>query len=55
MFRPTALTMNTLRQGRSRDEAFEVDDPLHLMRLFGVSAHTAMRYFTAAHPGRTAQ
>ncbi|MHC3388774.1 hypothetical protein ACLQ2E_04845 [Streptomyces lavendulocolor] len=54
-FRPTGLTMSTLRQDRIRDEAFEVDDPLHLMRLFGISAQTAMRYITAAHPERTAK
>ncbi|NBM14180.1 hypothetical protein, partial [Streptomyces sp. GC420] len=55
LFRPTGLTMTTLRQDRIRDEAFEVDDPLHLMRLFGISSHTAMRYITAAHPERTAK
>ncbi|MGV9879640.1 hypothetical protein [Streptomyces sp. NPDC003006] len=55
IFRPTWLTMPTLRQDRIRDEAFEVDDPLHLMRLFGISSHTAMRYITAAHPQRTAK
>ena len=38
-----------------RDETFEVDDPLHVMRLFGISSHTAMRYITAAHPERTAK
>lgn len=51
VFRPTALTMATLRQDRIRNEAFEVDDPLHLMRLFGISAQTAMRYITAAEGG----
>lgn len=55
LFRPTGLTMPALRQDRIRDEAFEVDDPLHLMRLFGISSHTAMRYITAAHPERTAK
>ncbi|PZT73756.1 MULTISPECIES: hypothetical protein [unclassified Streptomyces] len=55
IFRPTGLTMPTLRQDRIRDEAFEVDGPLHLMRLFGISSHTAMRYITAAHPERTAK
>ncbi|MET9334610.1 hypothetical protein ABZX78_25990 [Streptomyces cellulosae] len=54
-FRPTGFTMQTLRQDRIRDEAFEVDDPLHLMRLFGISAQTAMRYVNAAHPERTAK
>ncbi|WP_326841316.1 hypothetical protein OHB33_03000 [Streptomyces sp. NBC_01558] len=55
IFRPTGLTMPTLRQDRIRDEAFEIDDPLHLMRLFGISSQTAMRYITAAHPERTAK
>lgn len=55
VFGPTGLTMATLRQDRIRDEAFEVNDPLHLMRLFGISAQTAMRYVTAAHPERTAK
>ncbi|WP_454607320.1 hypothetical protein [Streptomyces tendae] len=55
IFRPTGLTMPTLRQDRIRNEAFERDDPLHLMRLFGISSHTAMRYITAAHPERTAK
>ncbi len=47
--------MPTLRQDRIRDEAFELDDALHLMRLFGISSHTAMRYITAAHLERTAK
>ncbi|MDX3855614.1 hypothetical protein [Streptomyces sp. AK02-01A] len=55
IFRPTGLTMPTLRQDRIRDEAFEVNDPLHLMRLFGISWQTSMRYITAAHPERTAK
>ncbi|MDX5564550.1 hypothetical protein PYK79_16000 [Streptomyces sp. ID05-04B] len=55
IFRPTGITMPTLRQDRIRDEAFEVDDPLHLMRLFGISSQTAMRHITAAHPERTAK
>lgn len=44
-----------MRRDRIRDEAFEVGDPLHLMRLFGINARTAMRYITAAHPERTAK
>ncbi|MEL5958357.1 hypothetical protein AADR41_26955 [Streptomyces sp. CLV115] len=53
--RPTGLTMPTLRQDRIRDEAFEADDPLHLMRLFGISSHTATRYITTARPERTSK
>lgn len=55
VFRPTGLAMPTLRQDRIRDEAFDVDDPLHLIRLFGISVETAMRYIRAAHPERTAK
>ncbi|MGG7569216.1 hypothetical protein [Streptomyces sirii] len=55
VFRPTGLAMPTLRQDRIFDEAFDVEDPLHLMRLFGIAAHTAMRYINAAHPERTAK
>ncbi|WP_234333397.1 5-deoxy-glucuronate isomerase [Streptomyces viridochromogenes] len=55
VFRPTGLTLQTLRQDRILDEAFEVEDPLHLMRLFGIAANTAMRYINAAHPERTAK
>ncbi|MFD5163453.1 hypothetical protein ACFWMJ_36290 [Streptomyces hawaiiensis] len=55
VFRPTGLKMPTLRQDRILDEAFEVEDPLHLIRLFGLAPHTAMRYINAAHPERTAK
>jgi hypothetical protein len=44
-----------LRQDRILDEAHASTDPLHLMRLFGISEVTAMRYITAAHPERTAR
>lgn len=37
------------------DEAFATGDPLKLMRLFGITERTAMRYVTAAHPERTAK
>ncbi|GGZ96960.1 hypothetical protein GCM10010371_66110 [Streptomyces subrutilus] len=30
-------------------------DPLKLMRLFGITAQTAMRYLAAAYPERTAR
>ncbi|AGP59152.1 hypothetical protein [Streptomyces rapamycinicus] len=46
--------MQTARQDRVLDEAFETAD-LHLIRLFGISASTAMRYITAAHPERTSK
>jgi hypothetical protein len=36
-------------------ETAESADPLRPMRLFGITDQTAMRYLTAAHPGRTAK
>ncbi|ARF83316.1 hypothetical protein HS99_0018525 [Kitasatospora aureofaciens] len=41
--------------GRILDEAFATGDPLKLMRLFGITDATAMRYVGAAYPGRTAK
>ncbi|MFG2497432.1 hypothetical protein ACGFSB_04335 [Streptomyces sp. NPDC048441] len=52
---PRGLTLSGLRQDRILDEASESADPLRLMRLFGVTEQTAMRYITAAHPERTAK
>ncbi|OEJ21334.1 hypothetical protein AR457_36480 [Streptomyces agglomeratus] len=40
---------------RILNEAAEGADPLRLMRLFGITKQTAMRYITAAHPERTAK
>lgn len=54
-FRAAKLTMAQTRQDRILYEARESADPLHLMRLFGISDGTAMRYITAAHPERTAK
>ncbi|GAA2346092.1 hypothetical protein [Streptomyces violaceusniger] len=52
---PRGLTLSGLRQDRILDEAAESADPLRLMRLFGITEQTAMRYVTAAHPERTAK
>ncbi|MFF4633185.1 hypothetical protein [Streptomyces griseorubiginosus] len=49
------LSLSQLRQDRILHEARISADPLHLMRLFGISDTTAMRYITAAHPERTAK
>jgi hypothetical protein len=49
------MTMSQLRQDRIPHEAYETADPLHLMRLFGISDGTAMRYIAAAHPEKTAR
>ncbi|MEV6421645.1 hypothetical protein [Streptomyces sp. NPDC051662] len=54
IFRPTRLSLPMLRQDRIRDGAFEVDDPLFLMRLFGIALHTVM-YTNAVHSERTAK
>ena len=52
---PQGLTLDGLRQDRILNEAFESADPLKLMRLFGITEQTAMRYVGAAHPERTAK
>ncbi|OEJ29951.1 hypothetical protein AS594_35710 [Streptomyces agglomeratus] len=52
---PKDVTLVGLRQDRMLNEAFATGDPLKLMRLFGVTAQTAMRYVTAAHPEHTAK
>lgn len=52
---PRGLTLSGLRQDRIFNEAAESADPLRLMRLFGVTEQTAMRYVSAARPERTAK
>ncbi|GAA1323803.1 hypothetical protein GCM10009647_058900 [Streptomyces sanglieri] len=52
---PRGLTLSGLRQDRILNEAAESADPLRLMRLFGITEQTAMRYVTAAHPERTSK
>ncbi|MFE3073560.1 hypothetical protein [Streptomyces sp. NPDC059247] len=37
-FQGTGVSMQTARQDRILHEAFETEDPLHLIRLFGISA-----------------
>ncbi|MCZ0991643.1 hypothetical protein [Streptomyces diastatochromogenes] len=37
------------------NEAFATGDPLRLMRLFGITAQTAMHYVAAAYPERMAR
>jgi hypothetical protein len=34
------------------DEARHTADPVHLIRVFGISDTTALKYVHAAHPGR---
>ncbi|WP_405589818.1 hypothetical protein [Streptomyces sp. NBC_01190] len=52
---PKGVTLDSLRQDRILNEAFESADPLKLMRLFGITERTAMRYVGTAHPERTAK
>lgn len=54
-FTSAGIGMQTLRQDRILNEAFKTGDPIHMIRLFGISDTTAMRYITAAHPERTAR
>lgn len=52
---PPGITLQQLRQDRILDEAAITADPLRLIRLFGITETTAMRYIAAAHPERTTQ
>jgi len=38
--------------GACGDEARETEDPVHLVRVLGISIITAMKYIHAAHPHR---
>jgi integrase len=51
-FTPTGFTATRLRQDRILDEARHSADPVRLMRLFGISDTTAMKYVCTAHPDR---
>jgi len=52
IFRPLGLTSSNLRQDRILDKAKHTADPVHFMRVFGISAASAMKYVYAAHPER---
>jgi hypothetical protein len=52
VFRPLNVTPSALRQDRILDEARHTADPVHLMRVFGISVRTAIDYVYAAHPER---
>ena len=52
IFRPLGISPSKLRQDRILDEAQHTADPVHLMRVFGISAATAMKYVYTAHPER---
>ncbi|MFE8910957.1 hypothetical protein [Streptomyces globisporus] len=51
-FQRLGLTLNGLRTDRVRDEARDTADPVHLVRVFGISISTAMKYVHTAHPHR---
>ncbi|GAA1926795.1 hypothetical protein [Streptantibioticus ferralitis] len=44
------INFTRLRQDRFLDKARETADPVRLMRLFGITSHTAIHYVLAAHP-----
>ncbi|MGW3417371.1 hypothetical protein [Streptomyces phaeochromogenes] len=44
--------MRAVRADRILDEARDTEDPVHLIRLFGIATTTAMKYTHAAHPHR---
>ncbi len=51
-FRSLGVTVTQLRQDRMLHEARETADPLRLIRLFGITETTAMRFVAAAHPDK---
>jgi hypothetical protein len=52
---PKGQALDRLRQDRILNEAFVTGDPLKLMRLFGITEQTAMRYVGIAYPEQTAK
>lgn len=52
IFGELGLTPSQVRQDRILDEARHTADPVHLMRVFGLTAKPAMKYVQAAHPDR---
>ncbi|WP_405764139.1 hypothetical protein OHU34_01280 [Streptomyces sp. NBC_00080] len=52
VFERVGISARQLRGDRIYDEARHTADPVHLMRLFGLSTGTAMKYITAAHPDK---
>lgn len=51
-FRRLGMTPSQLRADRILDEARHTADPVRLMRVFGLSDTTAMKYLYTAHPDR---
>jgi site-specific recombinase XerC len=52
IFQRLGLSPSKLRQDRILDEARHTADPVHLMRVFGLTAKPALHYVQAAHPER---
>ncbi|MGW0553802.1 site-specific integrase [Streptomyces sp. NPDC002926] len=50
LFRRIGIRPMKLREDRILDEAHQSADPVHLMRLFGLSQTTAVKYVATAHP-----
>jgi len=48
----SGVTLRAVRADRILDEARDTEDPVHLIRLFGIATTTAMKYTHAAHPHR---
>jgi len=53
IFAQLGVSAQQVRIDRVFHEAQLTADPLHLMRLFGISEGTAVRYVQTAHPERT--
>jgi len=51
-FQPLGVSPSQLRADRILDEARHTADPVRLMRVFGISDTTAMKYLYTAHPER---
>ncbi len=52
IFQKLGLNPSKLRQDRILDQAKHTAGPVHLMRVFGLTAKPAMGYVQAAHPER---
>ncbi|MET7298214.1 site-specific integrase [Embleya sp. NPDC005575] len=50
LFKTIGLNATQLRRDRILDEAVHSADPVHLMRVFGIGAESALQYVRAAHP-----
>ncbi|XVQ14307.1 hypothetical protein ACQP1W_17730 [Spirillospora sp. CA-255316] len=52
IFQRVGISPGRLRRDRILDEAAHTADPIHLMRVFGISGKIAMKYVQAAHSER---